>query len=98
MDPHQASDYITAMIDANIFDTQVLTTAKHKVVPGLATHWSFSQDFKSATFELRKGVKFHDGAPFNAQAMNTSFDRMVNPNTKSEISATLQGRTSTVLW
>lgn len=91
MDPHQASDYITAMIDANIFDTLVLTTSRHRVVPGLATNWTFSKDFKTVTLKLRHGVKFHDGAPFNAQAMKTSFDRMVSPNTKSEISATLLG-------
>src|SRR5579875_3539323 len=79
MDPHQASDYITAMIDSQIFDTLVNTLANHKVVPGLATSWHFSSDHKQVTFKLRKGVKFHDGAPFNAEAMKISFDRMVNP-------------------
>ncbi len=35
--------------------------------PALATAWSISKDGLSLTFELRKGVKFSDGTPFNAE-------------------------------
>ena len=41
----------------------------------LATGWTVSQDGKSITFNLRKGVKFHDGTDFNAQAAKWNLDR-----------------------
>ena len=43
-------------------------------VPWLATGWKISPDLKSITFTLRKGVKFHDGADFNAEAVKYTFD------------------------
>ncbi len=47
------------------------------VEPCLATSWTVSTDGKVYTFELRKGVKFHDGTPFNAEAVKFSYDRML---------------------
>ena len=43
--------------------------------PGLATSWENSKDGKTWTFNLRKGVKFHDGEPFNAAAVKYSIER-----------------------
>jgi len=43
--------------------------------PGLATSWEKSADGLTWTFHLRKGVVFHDGEPFNAQAVKASIDR-----------------------
>jgi peptide/nickel transport system substrate-binding protein len=50
----------------------------HPIVPGLATSWSVSDDGKTYTFNLRKGVKFHDGTPFNAEAAHFNFQRMTD--------------------
>ncbi len=47
------------------------------IVPGLATSWNISPDGKTYTFHLRKGVKFHDGTPFNANAVVFSIGRMM---------------------
>ncbi len=44
-------------------------------IPGLALKWEASPDAKVWTFYLRKGVKFHDGTPFNAQAVKFNYDR-----------------------
>lgn len=52
------------------------------IIPGLAESWSVSDDGKTYTFILRKGVKFHDGTPFNAEAANFNFQRMTNPQHK----------------
>lgn len=52
------------------------------IVPGLATSWSVSPDGKTYTFNLRKGVKFHDGTPFNAAAADFNFQRMTNAEFK----------------
>ncbi len=52
------------------------------IIPGLATSWSVSPDGLTYTFILRKGVKFHDGTPFNAAAADFNFQRMTNPKQK----------------
>jgi peptide/nickel transport system substrate-binding protein len=49
--------------------------AMPQVLPGLATSWEVSPDGLTWTFKLRKGVKFHDGEPFNAAAVKYSIDR-----------------------
>src|ERR1700712_3195186 len=51
--------------------------------PGLATSWEAAPDFTSYTLKLRNDVKFHDGTPFNAAAVKFTFDRIVDPATKS---------------
>lgn len=43
-------------------------------IPVLAESWEFSNDGKSLTFSLRQGVQFHDGTPFNAEAVKAVFD------------------------
>ena len=45
-------------------------------IPALAESWEMSKDGKEWTFNLKKGVKFHDGEPFNADAVIANFDRM----------------------
>ena len=42
--------------------------------PRLATEWKVAPDGSSVTFTLRKGVKFHDGSDFNAQAVKWNYD------------------------
>ncbi len=50
------------------------------VEPQLATSWEVSKDGLVWTFKLRKGVKFHDGTPFNANAVKVSFERVIDKN------------------
>jgi peptide/nickel transport system substrate-binding protein len=45
------------------------------VVPDLATGYTFSPDAKTVTITLRQGVKFTDGTPFNAQAVDYNWER-----------------------
>ncbi len=52
--------------------------------PGLATEWSVNEDATEYRFKLREDVKFHDGTPFNAEAVKFTFDRIVNPDTKAQ--------------
>src|SRR6185312_13575319 len=48
------------------------------VVPKLATSWKASKDGKTWTFQLRQGVKFQDGTPFNSAAVCFNFNRWYN--------------------
>ncbi len=51
--------------------------AKLRIHPDLATRWTQSKDGLTWTFTLRKGVKFHDGTPFNAEAVRYNFERFL---------------------
>ncbi|GLY33004.1 ABC transporter substrate-binding protein [Kineosporia sp. NBRC 101731] len=52
--------------------------AEPKLVGRLATAWQANDDNTEFTFTLREGVTFHDGTPFNADAVKASFDRRVD--------------------
>jgi peptide/nickel transport system substrate-binding protein len=52
-----------------IFDRMVVQDADHTFHGQLATSWETSADGLNWTFKLRKGVKFHDGEPFNAKVI-----------------------------
>src|SRR6266404_4962365 len=67
---------------AAIFDTLVTLDEKGQPQPKLALSWAHSDDYKTWTFKLRPGVKFHDGTPFNAQAVKENFDRQKDPANK----------------
>jgi peptide/nickel transport system substrate-binding protein len=67
-------DFMTA-IYGNLFELG----AGGKVVPDLATGYTFSPDAKTVTITLRQGVKFTDGTPFNAQAVDYNWERDLGP-------------------
>jgi 4-phytase/acid phosphatase/peptide/nickel transport system substrate-binding protein len=67
---------------AAIFDTLVTLDDKGQPQPKLALSWTHSDDHKTWTFKLRPAVKFHDGTPFNAQAVKENFDRQKDPANK----------------
>jgi peptide/nickel transport system substrate-binding protein len=83
LDPHVTSQSVSHFIMLNIFDPLVSLRADGQVFPGLAESWTSTPDGLTWTFKLKPGVKFHDGTPFNAEAVKFSFDRMVDPETKS---------------
>lgn len=62
-------------INANIFETLIRMTPDFQLEPGLATDWEYLGD-NTWQFELREGVTFHDGQPFDAEAAQHSFERI----------------------
>jgi peptide/nickel transport system substrate-binding protein len=64
-------------IGSNIFDGLVVRTEELVLEPALATSWDFSADNKRIRFNLREGVTFHNGEPFNAAAVKFTFDRLL---------------------
>ena len=56
-------------------------------IPWLATTWEQSADGLTWRLTLREGVTFHDGTPFNAEAVKFNFDRIKDPATRSVTTA-----------
>jgi peptide/nickel transport system substrate-binding protein len=90
LDPHVTSQSVSHFIMMNIFDPLVYLRADGEFAPGLADSWSVSGDGLVWTFKLKRGVTFHDGTPLNADAVKFSFDRMVDPETKSRQAGVLR--------
>jgi ABC-type transport system substrate-binding protein len=67
----------------HVYENLVMVDKQMKIVPVLATSWEIAPDFKSCTFRLRKGVKFHDGTPFNAKAVEANFKRISTTKPKA---------------
>ena len=63
----------------HIHQTLVYPDLEGNTQPVLAESWSVSEDKLTWTFKLRKGVAFHDGTPFNAEAVKYTFDRIKDP-------------------
>jgi peptide/nickel transport system substrate-binding protein len=79
LDPAVVSDGESIRIANQIYEGLVKTKAGGtEIEPSLAKSWTSSEDAKSWTFELQTGVKFHDGTPFNAEAVCANFERWYN--------------------
>ncbi len=68
-------------------DSLVWQSEDGRFLPWLAESWTISGDGRIYTFKLKKGVTFTDGAKFDAHAVKANFDYIVNPATKSQLSA-----------
>lgn len=79
LDPITVTDGESFKVTKNIFETLIKFGKQDtEINPGLATKWTVSPDGLTYTFELREGVKFHDGTDFNAEAVKFNFDRWMN--------------------
>lgn len=85
LDPHKTSSPIDGILLGGVFDTLITRDGETgELYPHLATSWSVSDDGLTWTFELREGVTFHDGEPFNAEAAVFNFQRIIDPATQSQ--------------
>ncbi len=64
-------------VSLNICEPLVWMPNEGEILPGLAESWELAPDGLSYTFKLKQGVTFTDGTPFNAEAVQFSFDRVV---------------------
>jgi peptide/nickel transport system substrate-binding protein len=83
LDP-QVTNYDTSIrVTLNVCEPLVWEPEPGKFMPALAEKWDISKDATVYTFNLKKGVKFHDGTPFNGAAVKFTLDRVVDPATKA---------------
>jgi peptide/nickel transport system substrate-binding protein len=88
LDPNLSSLRSDQIVFFSIYDCLVaLDPETQEFVPWLATSWERSDDGLTYTFTLREDVTFHDGTPFNAEAVKFNFDRVHNPDLVSRATA-----------
>ncbi|MBC7938980.1 MAG: ABC transporter substrate-binding protein [Chitinophagaceae bacterium] len=78
MDPHSQNHATTNAVLMHAYEGLTRYSAKYEVEPALATKWTFVAPTQ-VRFELRKGVKWHDGTPFTADDVLFSFGRIRQP-------------------
>ena len=77
LDPQNTQSNPGEQVNRMMHENLVRFSAKMQLEPALAESWLASKDGLTWTFKLRKGVKFHDGAPFDAKAVKYFFDRVL---------------------
>ena len=82
LDPTMNLSSIRAMVGVSMFDSLVGRDADNRIVPQLAESWRLVDD-TTWQVKLRRGVVFHDGEPFNAEAVRFTFQRVLDPEQKS---------------
>jgi peptide/nickel transport system substrate-binding protein len=86
-DPHSQNHATTNAILMHAYEGLTRYSATYEVEPALATKWTYISPTQ-VRFELRKGVKFHDGTPFTADDVVFSFGRIKQPQGTMQIYVT----------
>ncbi|HBZ83810.1 MULTISPECIES: glutathione ABC transporter substrate-binding protein [Brevibacillus] len=83
LDPHFISNIPSAnYIYGKVYESLVARDKNAGYKPALATEWKQVDDL-TWEFKLREGVTFHDGTPFNAEAVKKTFERALDPKVGS---------------
>jgi peptide/nickel transport system substrate-binding protein len=72
-----------------VYEPFVEADATMQPIPGLAESWKANDKATEWTFQVRPGVKFHDGSPLTAEDVVYTFRRLLDPNTKSPAASEL---------
>ena len=75
LDPMLSSLFVDRNIHYAIYDSLVRVDTKGTIIPWLAEKWTTSSDGKTVTFNLRQGVKYQDGTPFDAASVKWNIER-----------------------
>jgi peptide/nickel transport system substrate-binding protein len=76
LDPVDGLFIADHVVMLNVFDPLIWTDQSGNLQPGLATEWGANAEGTEFTFALRDGVVFHDGTPFDGEAVKSEFDRI----------------------
>jgi ABC-type transport system substrate-binding protein len=83
LDPGDGGDVPSVIVHMNLYDTLIRPKwGGGGYAPGLATSWKAAADGRTWTLALRKGVKFHDGTSFDAEAVKVNIDRLIDTKDK----------------
>jgi len=84
LDPPNQTDNPSEMVVRSVYDNLVDFNEKSEIVPMLAKSWNVSPDGLIYTFNLNKGIKFHDGTPCDAEAVAYNIRRNTNPDKRTK--------------
>lgn len=87
LDPHSQNHATTNAILMHSYEGLTRYGVNREIEPALATKWTMMSPTQ-VRFELRKGVKFHDGSPFTADDVVFSFGRIKQPQGTMQIYVT----------
>jgi peptide/nickel transport system substrate-binding protein len=76
-----AAAVIDLLLHHNLYENLVQLDPQGNLHGQLAASWEVSSDQLTYTFHLREGIRFHDGAPCDAEAVKASFLRLLDPRT-----------------
>jgi len=85
LNPVVAPDIGSVMVNKVLFPGLVRPDASLRPTPDLAESWSTSEDGLVTTFALRRGVTWHDGAPFSAHDVKFTFDQILDVTSGSRL-------------
>jgi peptide/nickel transport system substrate-binding protein len=83
LDPRLSPGAQALYVMGNLFNSLVTIDAELNYVPDLAESWEILEAGKVYVFHLRRGVKFHDGTDFDAEAVRWNYQRMMDPAEKA---------------
>ncbi|MET3800772.1 ABC-type transport system substrate-binding protein [Clavibacter michiganensis] len=83
LDPHVGGNYPQALVSSQFLEPLVSLDGKGGITPWLADSWTWSEDGLGLTLELRQGVSFTDGTPFDADAVVANIRHVQDPATLS---------------
>lgn len=81
LDPHKQTAFSSIRLLELVYEPLVRLNGDLKVVPALATEWTFAPDAKTLTFKLDPKAKFHNGQPVTAADVKASFTRILDQAT-----------------
>jgi peptide/nickel transport system substrate-binding protein len=85
LDPTTAAAAAIAEVGLyNIYETLTKINEDGSVAPLLAESWVIAPDLKTYTFKLHKGVKFHNGEPFDSATVKFSYERAAAPTSTNK--------------
>ncbi|GGZ74981.1 ABC transporter substrate-binding protein [Streptomyces echinoruber] len=91
IDPYNAQESEGILVTDNLFTGLYEPTADGQVVPALATSKKASSDGKTWTFTIKKGTKFTNGEPVDAQAFIRGWNRVAQKSAASDVAYHMAG-------
>ena len=83
-DPYDANDTLSQAMAKSFYEGLYGFDKDMKMIPVLAESYDVSKDGLVYTIKLKKGIKFHDGTDFKADAVKANLDRVTNPGQQAQ--------------